>query len=331
MGSRGYTERDTLRDVAFVVVSIATIAVTILILVHAGLAKLVYEIPRYPLYLVLAEVIYIIQLLIVGLRLSIIFNRGMGYRVGIGELFQLAMAQTFASLIVPGFYIGGEAISITYLTQRGLPTTRATEGILMRYTLDTLVVSATTITLLLTLYPGKFVITLIVALVLFIAYLVLLLSIISMRLGQLIERIMRWLTGKFASLRKYIVLTENEVYGMKFAHRDLAALILLTVIQWFLSGLTVTLIFKSLGVNVGFITGLLVSASYVVLTYVSILPGSAGIGELANLYLLSVLGLSTYFVSYDVWFRVVTYIAPLILLLPQFLHFTRRIMNVVRY
>ncbi len=70
---------DWRRDAAFIGISIAVIVATILILIRSGLASSRYETPpNYPLYLVISELIYLAQLLLVGLRLSIIFNRGHG-------------------------------------------------------------------------------------------------------------------------------------------------------------------------------------------------------------------------------------------------------------
>jgi len=83
------------------------------------------------------------------------------------------------------------------------------------------------------------------------------------------------------------------------------------------------LIFYALGVHISLIMGVLITSSYVVLTYISILPGSAGIGELANLYILDILGLGDYYLAYDIWFRVITYMVPLIIFMPAFLGVTR--------
>ncbi len=85
------------------------------------------------------------------------------------------------------------------------------------------------------------------------------------------------------------------------------------------------MIFYAFGVHINVLTGILISSSYIVLTYISILPGSAGIGELANLYILNSLGLGNYYLMYDVWFRVVTYIVPLIILMPAFLSISRKL------
>lgn len=71
---------DWRRDAIFIVISIVVIMATIIILVRSGLASARYETPKYPFYLVISELIYLAQLSLIGLRLSIIFNRGMGYR-----------------------------------------------------------------------------------------------------------------------------------------------------------------------------------------------------------------------------------------------------------
>ncbi len=139
--------------------------------------------PKYPLYLVISELIYLAQLSLIGLRLSIIFNRGgMGYRVGTTELIKIAAAQTFTSLLIPGFYIGGEAVSIAYLTLKGLPTTRATEGIVLRYTVDT--ITLTSIVLMFYMFSLAIVpyVALIMALILLLVYIVLFIAIVSARL-----------------------------------------------------------------------------------------------------------------------------------------------------
>ncbi|GAB6946821.1 hypothetical protein JCM16161A_09510 [Vulcanisaeta sp. JCM 16161] len=316
---------DWRRDAIFIVISIVVIMATIIILVRSGLASARYETPKYPFYLVISELIYLAQLSLIGLRLSIIFNRGMGYRVGTTELIKIAAAQTFTSLLMPGFYIGGEAISIAYLTSKGLPTTRATEGIVLRYTVDT--ITLTSIILILYLLSLVLVpyIALIMALILLIAYVVLFIAIVSARLGKYIERLFRFINSRVNFASNFILINEDEVYGLKLSLIDYLVIFLISIIQWVLSGLNVMLIFYAFGVHISMLTGILISSSYIVLTYISVLPGSAGIGELANLYVLNSLGLGNYYLMYDVWFRVITYIIPLIILMPAFLSISRKL------
>ena len=321
----GISGGDWRRDAAFIVVSIVVIIVTIIILIKSGLTKARYEPPKYPLYLIISEVIYLTQLSLIGLRLSIIFNRGMGYRVGTRELIEIAAAQTFTSLLVPGFYIGGEAISIAYLTFKGLPTTRATEGIVLRYTVDTITLTSIVLMLyLLSLVVVPY-IALIMALILLLAYTVLFIAIVSARLGRYIERVFRFISSKINIASSFILINEGEVYGIKLSIIDYLALFLISIIQWVLSGLNVVMIFYAFGVHINLITGILISSSYIILTYISVLPGSAGIGELANLYILNSLGLGSYYLIYDVWFRVITYVVPLIILMPAFLSISRKL------
>ncbi|WP_054841865.1 flippase-like domain-containing protein [Vulcanisaeta distributa] len=326
-GHSNISGEDWRRDAIFIAISIVVIVATIIILVRSGLASARYESPKYPLYLVISELIYLVQLSLIGLRLSIIFNRGgMGYRVGTTELIKIAAAQTFTSLLVPGFYIGGEAISIAYLTFKGLPTTRATEGIVLRYTVDTITLTSIIIILyLLSLVVVPY-IALIMALILLIAYVVLFIAIVSARLGKYIERLFRFINSRVNFASNFILINEGEVYGLKLSLIDYLVIFIISIIQWILSGLNVMLIFYAFGVRIGMLTGILISSSYIVLTYVSILPGSAGIGgELANLYVLNSLGLGNYYLVYDVWFRVITYIIPLIILMPAFLSISRKL------
>ena len=316
---------DWRRDALFIVISIAVIMATIVILIKSGLAKARYEQPRYPLYLIISEVIYLIQLFLIGVRLSIIFNRGMGYKVGTTELIKIAAAQTFTSLLVPGFYIGGEAVSIAYLTSRGLPTARATEGIVLRYTIDTITLASILIALyLLNLVVVPY-IALIMALILLMAYVVLFITIISARLGRYIEGFLRFISSRVKFVGNFILINEGEIYGLNLSLTDYVILYLLSTIQWLLSGLNVTLIFYAFGIYISPLTGILISSSYIVLTYVSLLPGSAGIGELANLYILDILGLGNYYLAYDIWFRIITYVVPLIILMPAFLSVSREL------
>ncbi|MFP3304760.1 MAG: lysylphosphatidylglycerol synthase transmembrane domain-containing protein [Vulcanisaeta sp.] len=324
MGRRNSVSgEDWRRDVLFIAISIITIAITIIVLIKSGLAKARYEVPKYPFYLLLSELVYITQLVLVGVRLSIIFNRGIGYRIGVLELIKIAAAQTFASLLVPGFYVGGEAVSIAYLTNRGLPTTRATEGIVLRYTVDT--ITLTLIVLLLYLLGIVVVpyIALIMAGAFLVVYAVLFISIVSARLGRYIEGFLRFIGSRISFVNNLIVINEGEVYGVNLTLLDYVLLFALSVVQWVLSGLNVELIFYALGVRISLIMGVLITSSYVVLTYISILPGSAGIGELANLYILDILGLGDYYLAYDIWFRVITYMVPLIIFMPAFLGVTR--------
>jgi len=314
---------DWKRDVLFIVISILTIAITIIILVRSGLARARYEIPKYPLYLLLSELIYITQLVLIGVRLSVIFNRGIGFRVGTRELIKVAAAQTFASLLIPGFYIGGEAVSIAYLTSRGLPTTRATEGIVLRYTVDTVTLTLIVLLLYLTRVATIPYIALLITSALFIAYTVLLMSILSARLGRYIEGFLRVISSRTSLASSFIVINRDDTYGVKLTLLDYTIIFALSIAQWVLSGLNILLIFYAFGVHISLLTGILINSLYVVLTYVSILPGSAGIGELANLYILDNLGLGNYYLAYDIWFRVVTYMAPLIMLMPAFLSVTR--------
>jgi uncharacterized protein (TIRG00374 family) len=314
---------DWRRDVLFIVISILTIAITIIILVRSGLARARYEIPKYPLYLLLSELIYITQLVLIGVRLSVIFNRGIGFRVGTRELIKVAAAQTFASLLMPGFYIGGEAVSIAYLTSRGLPTTRATEGIVLRYTVDTVTLTLIVLLLYLTRVATIPYIALLITSALFIAYTVLLMSILSARLGRYIEGFLKVISSRTSLASSFIVINRDNTYGVKLTLLDYTIIFALSIAQWVLSGLNILLIFYAFGVHISLLTGILINSLYVVLTYVSILPGSAGIGELANLYILDNLGLGNYYLAYDIWFRVVTYIAPLIMLMPAFLSVTR--------
>lgn len=226
---------------------------------------------------------------------------------------------------MPGFYIGGEAISIAYLTSKGLPTTRATEGIVLRYTVDT--ITLTSIILILYLLSLVLVpyIALIMALILLIAYVVLFIAIVSARLGKYIERLFRFINSRVNFASNFILINEDEVYGLKLSLIDYLVIFLISIIQWVLSGLNVMLIFYAFGVHISMLTGILISSSYIVLTYISVLPGSAGIGELANLYVLNSLGLGNYYLMYDVWFRVITYIIPLIILMPAFLSISRKL------
>ncbi|MCG2870032.1 MAG: flippase-like domain-containing protein [Vulcanisaeta sp.] len=324
MGGRNrISGEDWKRDVLFIVISILTIAITIIILVRSGLARARYEIPKYPLYLLLSELIYITQLALVGVRLSVIFNRGIGFRVGTRELIKVAAAQTFASLLMPGFYIGGEAVSIAYLTSRGLPTTRATEGIVLRYTVDTVTLTLIVLLLYLTRVATIPYIALLITSALFIAYTVLLMSILSARLGRYIEGFLKVISSRTSLASNFIVINRDDTYGVKLTLLDYTIIFALSIAQWVLSGLNILLIFYAFGVHISLLTGILINSLYVVLTYVSILPGSAGIGELANLYILDNLGLGNYYLAYDIWFRVVTYMAPLIMLMPAFLSVTR--------
>ncbi len=272
-----------------------------------------------------SELIYLAQLSLVGLRLDIIFNRGMGYRVGVRELIKIAAAQTFTSLLMPGFYIGGEAVSIAYLTFRGLPTTRATEGIVLRYTVDTMTLTSIVLVLYLLGIAVAPYIALIMALVLLLAYTMLFITIVSARLGRYIEGMLRFISSRVNLAGSFIMINEGDVYGIKLAAIDYLVLFLTSIIQWVLSGLNVMLIFYALGAHINLITGILISSSYIILTYISILPGSAGIGELANLYILSSLGLGSYYLAYDIWFRVITYVVPLIMLMPAFLSVSREL------
>ncbi|MCG2863304.1 MAG: flippase-like domain-containing protein [Vulcanisaeta sp.] len=324
MGGRNrISGEDWKRDVLFIVISILTIAITIIILVRSGLARARYEIPKYPLYLLLSELIYITQLVLIGVRLSVIFNRGIGFRVGTRELIKVAAAQTFASLLMPGFYIGGEAVSIAYLTSRGLPTTRATEGIVLRYTVDTVTLTLIVLLLYLTRVATIPYIALLITSALFIAYTVLLMSILSARLGRYIEGFLKVISSRTSLASNFIVINRDDTYGVKLTLLDYTIIFALSIAQWVLSGLNILLIFYAFGVHISLLTGILINSLYVVLTYVSILPGSAGIGELANLYILDNLGLGNYYLAYDIWFRVVTYMAPLIMLMPAFLSVTR--------
>ena len=324
MGGRNrISGEDWKRDVLFIVISILTIAITIIILVRSGLARARYEIPKYPLYLLLSELIYITQLVLIGVRLSVIFNRGIGFRVGTRELIKVAAAQTFASLLIPGFYIGGEAVSIAYLTSRGLPTARATEGIVLRYTVDTVTLTLIVLLLYLTRVATIPYIALLITSALFIAYTVLLMSILSARLGRYIEGFLRVISSRTSLASSFIVINRDDTYGVKLTLLDYTIIFALSIAQWVLSGLNILLIFYAFGVHISLLTGILINSLYVVLTYVSILPGSAGIGELANLYILDNLGLGNYYLAYDIWFRVVTYMAPLIMLMPAFLSVTR--------
>ncbi|MFB6470996.1 MAG: YbhN family protein [Vulcanisaeta sp. AZ3] len=321
----GVGGEDWHRSILFVLISIVVIIATIVILLRSGLAKARYELPRYPLYLVISELIYLVQLALVGVRLSIIFNKGVGHRISTPELIKIAAAQTFASLLVPGFYIGGEAVSIAYLTSNGLPTTRATEGITLRYAIDTITLASMALLLyLLNLVVIPY-IALVIASVLLIAYAVLFITIVSARLGRYIEGFLRFLSSRINFMNRLIVINENEAYGIKLSLKDYFILFLLSVLQWVLTGLNVTLILNALGINANLLTGIVISISYVVLTYISVLPGSAGIGELVNLYILDSLGLGNYYLAYDVWFRIITYVAPLIILMPIFLSVTRKI------
>jgi hypothetical protein len=322
-GRNRISGEDWKRDVLFIVISILTIAITIIILVRSGLARARYEIPKYPLYLLLSELIYITQLVLIGVRLSVIFNRGIGFRVGTRELIKVAAAQTFASLLMPGFYIGGEAVSIAYLTSRGLPTTRATEGIVLRYTVDTVTLTLIVLLLYLTRVATIPYIALLITSALFIAYTVLLMSILSARLGRYIEGFLKVISSRTSLASNFIVINRDDTYGVKLTLLDYTIIFALSIAQWVLSGLNILLIFYAFGVHISLLTGILINSLYVVLTYVSILPGSAGIGELANLYILDNLGLGNYYLAYDIWFRVVTYMAPLIMLMPAFLSVTR--------
>ncbi len=326
MSRRNYVSgEDWRRDAIFIAISIAVIIATIIILIRSGLAGARYEAPKHPLYLVLSELIYITQLSLIGIRLSIIFNRGMGYKIRPMELIKVVAAQTFASLLVPGFYIGGEAVSIAYLTFKGLPTTRATEGITFRYTIDT--ITLTSLVLILYLFSLVIIpyIALIMALILLMAYAILFITIVSARLGKYIEYMFRFINSRIKIIRNFILMNESEIYGLKLSLVDYFVLFLVSIIQWLLSGLNVMLIFYAFGVHISIITGVLISSSYTILTYISVLPGSAGIGELANLYILSSLRLSNYYLAYDIWFRVITYIVPLIILMPIFLSISRKL------
>jgi uncharacterized protein (TIRG00374 family) len=150
-------------------------------------------------------------------------------------------------------------------------------------------------------------------------------TIVSARLGRYIEGFLRFLSSRINFMNRLIVINENEAYGIKLSLKDYFILFLLSVLQWVLTGLNVTLILNALGINANLLTGIVISISYVVLTYISVLPGSAGIGELVNLYILDSLGLGNYYLAYDVWFRIITYVAPLIILMPIFLSVTRKI------
>ncbi|WP_054856815.1 lysylphosphatidylglycerol synthase domain-containing protein [Vulcanisaeta sp. JCM 16159] len=238
---------DWRRDALFIVLSIVTIIITIVILLESGLAKARYEPPKYPFYLIISEFVFLAQISLIGVRLSIIFNRGMRFKINTADLIKVVAAQVYMSLLIPGFYIGGEVITITYLTYKGLPTARVTEGIVLRYTVDT--ITLTLMILIFYLFSLTTVpfIAFVMAVILFMVYMILFISIVSARLGRYIERMFRFISSRVNIARNFIVVNENETYGVSFTVIDYLVLFILSATQWLLSGLNVTLIFLCLG------------------------------------------------------------------------------------
>jgi uncharacterized membrane protein YbhN (UPF0104 family) len=107
-------------------------------------------------------------------------------------------------------------------------------------------------------------------------------TIVSARLGRYIEGFLRFLSSRINFMNRLIVINEIEAYGIKLSLKDYFILFLLSVLQWVLAGLNVTLILNALGINANLLTGIVISISYVVLTYISVLPGSAGIGGVSK-------------------------------------------------
>lgn len=303
--------------------SLAAILAVILVFLNLRIISTAEEYPVKPLYLIIAELLFLLQVVLVGLRLFIILSRGFGYGLSIRELIEVSVAQTFASLIIPGFYIGGEAVSIAYLTRRGIPTSRATESVVLRYTVDSIVVAAIAITIAIFRAPVPY-IALGFSTAILISYITLFMVIIGARLGNYLEGLLRWASAKFKALSRFIIF-DSESRRIMLGVPDYVALFTLSLLQWILAAASTHYILLSLGATPSFIESLIIVSSYVALTYISLLPGSAGIGELANLYILNNLGLGEYYLGYVIWFRVITYVVPLMLFLPLFLKITHAI------
>jgi hypothetical protein len=306
--------------VLYLGLSLVVILVVVLVLLNLRIVGAARDYPARPLYLLIAEFLFLLQVVLVGVRLYVILNRGLGYGLSMRELVEVSVAQTFASLIVPGFYVGGEAVSLAYLTSRGIPTSRATEGIVLRYTVDSIVVTMIVVSTAVLRVPVP-PLALGFSIAIFLGYLVLFIAIVNAGFGRYMDGVLRWVSVRFRALGRYMVL-DPESRRMRLGVAEYSLIFTLSLAQWASAAGCTYYIFLSLDAPIGFGEALMVVSAYVVLTYVSLLPGSAGIGELANLYILNNLALGEYYLGYVIWFRVLTYLVPLILFLPIFLRLT---------
>ena len=208
-------------------------------------------------------------------------------------------------------------MTIVYLVARGIAVGRAVEAVIYRYTVDTVVAFYTLLALhVITLSVPP--VALVVSILLALAYTILLVAITTARLSRYVDVAMRWLASRLR-LRQMLAVRAGDVDAFRLDVRGHLAVATLSAAQWLIFALTVKAIFEGFGVQLTLADSLVVILSYVALTYISLLPGSAGIGEVASFYILEQLGLGSHYLQFTLWFRVTTYAMPLIAFLPAFL------------
>ena len=247
--------------------------------------------------------------------------RDCGINMSIKDLVKVSTAQTYASLVIPGFYVGGEMITIAYLIKNGLDFKRSVEIITLRYVIDTLTLCLITILLIFVLNV-PILIVLILSGIYFTIYTFLYLLVtkgifgkfMSKLVGKVISKsklISRILEGTGFSITLFLNFEERP---LKLSLKTHVILFLASFLQIFTLGLAVLFICYSIGLNIDLNRAILIQAAYTILTFVSIFPCALGLGELANFYTLLTLGLERMYMSFNAIFRLAIHVLPISIL-----------------
>ncbi len=294
------------KAVLYILSSVIAIITSVIVITQITHVRLDLIRPKEPLYIVIAQACFFGQVLGIALEVHVLLRKALGIRISPKDVIKVVFAQTYMALLVPFLYVGSEVISVVYLSSRGYPTRRIIEGISMRYAIDTIVISMMALILASHLLP----VISIIAIIALISSAVLLAMILNAKFGNFMVYVIEKMRQKMPFLNRLLGPLEIGHAGDMKLHYVMLAFPI-SALQWLIYGLIPTSILRGLGVKDQLTNGLLIASSYVMLTLISILPGSAGIGELANFYVLSSLGLSWAYTTYTVLFRIITYVVPL--------------------
>ncbi len=256
--------------------------------------------------------------------------RDLGERdIKLKDLMKVSAAQSYASLVVPGFYIGGEMVTISYLVVKNVSFRRAVDVVTLRYVTEVITISVIGMSAIALLAPSLFPVFVLLAAYLT-SYLVLYLFVIRGAFGHLISKVVHGVIRRSGFVRKIIssiglnIMVDLDISPLRLSRLSHLVMFLASLAQVLLHGLAFKIVLDLLNVNASLIEATMMFISYTALVFVSPLPCYAGIGELANYYILSALGLSGVYLIFNALIRIVLNVIPILALAYPSIRFIKR-------
>ncbi|OYT25463.1 MAG: hypothetical protein B6V02_03665 [Thermoprotei archaeon ex4572_64] len=319
------------RVLIYFITSLIIISITSLALSNFNYQVLMYLSRINVIYIIISIVVFVLLTVLNTLKLIIIFKK-FNYTLKFVEVLELLFAQTFASLITPGLYTGGEVITLSYLVlNKNLNVHYVVRALIIKYSIDTLTLMI--ITIALTLLLNMVIPILFILVVPYIGVSILFLSnTFSKFLSKLLSRV----SSRSLKLRSFlksrgvsINFNQDIAIPRSTYLKTLLNITVISITHWLVYGIFFLLSLNTVGFTQSYAHGLLFACMYTVLTTVPITPGSAGIGEVINYYIASMIGIRDMYLVFNTIFRLYTYFIPLALSSIFFAHVVKKIVRIL--